>query len=378
MSDPAPIDALSAVTRLSRRVADSEDPTEIAGMLADAVAGSLGAVVVVVVEIREDGPALAAVWGVDPSELDLPDDIGSEMGQQILGRLGSDGPIRSYLLTAAGGLFGGLVVAWGVDGVPTDADAVAAALTDIAATGMDRAFRTAELRRTIDDLVRSREELARTAALRSLGQMSAVVAHEVKNPLTSIGGVLQVLRNRQPAGSQEHDLLGKLLDRLAELNRMLDELLSFSRPRPPVRQQVHCSALIGTALSLFRSDPSVTDVEVVTQIEDHSVRVDQGMIQRVLSNLLINASHAMEGVGRIDLGCAVEGGQIALTVRDQGPGVPEDQRERIFEPFFTTKVRGTGLGLPASRQIAEMHGGSLTVTSADGGGACFVLRLPAG
>ncbi|MCA9490335.1 MAG: hypothetical protein KC621_10435 [Myxococcales bacterium] len=377
MSDPAPIDALTAVTRLSRRVADSEDPTEIAGMLGEAAAGSLGSAVVVVLEVREDGPTLAAVEGADPATIDLPDGIDSEMGLQILGRLGATGPVRSYLITAAGGLFGGMVVAWDADGVPPDADAVAAALTDIAATGMDRAFRTAELRRTIDDLVRSREELARTEALRSLGQMSAVVAHEVKNPLTSIGGVLQVLRNRQPAGSQEYDLLGKLLDRLAELNRMLDELLSFSRPRPPVRKEVACSALIGAALSVFRSDPSVADVEVVANVEEHHVLVDQGMILRVLHNLLINASHAMEGVGRIDLACAAEGPHVVMTLRDQGPGVPEDQRERIFEPFFTTKVRGTGLGLPASRQIAQMHGGSLTATSAEGGGACFVLRLPA-
>ena len=369
---------LRALTAFSRQVADVEDPRDVGPLLADAAHHLLAGAVTVVLTTTEQGAAFAAVRGADPAALGAPDGLDSELARSMVQRLPGIGAVRSYLLTSGGGLYGSLVVGWS-PGSPPDpgAEQVAEALADMSATALDRAFRTSELHRTIRELMDSREELARTASLRSLGQMAAVVAHEVKNPLTSIGGVLQVLRTRFVAGSQEHGVIGKVLLRLTELDRMVDELLSFARPRTPSLRRVSCGAFLDEVVSLFRQDPVSARVEVEVVVrEDVGAEVDAGMLQRVVHNLLINAAHAMDGAGRVVVTCERRGSAVELSVADAGPGVPAELRERIFEPFFTTKVRGTGLGLAIARQVVAAHGGTLTLDPATRG-ARFVVRLPA-
>jgi signal transduction histidine kinase len=372
----ASAEALQAITVFSRRVADAEDPGIVGPLLADAAERLLGGGVVVILTTTEHGPEVSATRGCDPAQLGPPDSLDSETARALVERLTGIGQVRSYLLTSGGGLYGGMVVGWSPANPPSAAtERTAEALADIAATGLDRAFRTSELHRTIRELVDSREELARTASLRSLGQMSAVVAHEVKNPLTSIGGVLQVLRKRFGVGTQEYDVVGKVLARIAELDRMVDELLAFARPRDPSRRPVSCGTLVDEAVTLFQQDPIAARVVVDVHTANLSASVDPGMLQRVIHNLLINAAHAMDGVGRIVLACAPVDGGVELSVTDTGPGVPEELRPRIFEPFFTTKARGSGLGLAIARQVVTAHGGSLTLRPVERG-ACFVVRLP--
>jgi signal transduction histidine kinase len=380
-----PPDPLRALTAFSREVSEVEDPRAVAPLVADAAHPLLQGAVTVVLAIAEDGAEVAAVRGCEPSSLGAPEGLDSELARALVQGLPGIGEVRSFLLTSGGGLYGCLVVGWSPAAPPDRAqEQLAEALADMAATALDRAFRTSELHQTIRALIDSQAELARTASLRSLGQMAAVVAHEVKNPLTSIGGVLQVLRGRFPVGTPEHDVVGKVLLRLGELDRMVDELLSFARPRAPTLRTVSCAGFLDEVVDLFRQDPTAARVAVAVGIpEPVSAAVDVGMLQRVVHNLLINAAHATDGCGRIDVTCRRSGDAVEIAVADDGPGVPPDQRDRIFEPFFTTKVRGSGLGLAIARQVVEAHGGTLTLAPPAPGsppspsrGARFVLRLP--
>lgn len=375
--DPS-ADALSAITTFSRRVADAEDPAVVGPLLAEAAQRLLDAAVVAVLTATEGEPEVAAVRGCEPTDLGPPDSLDSETARALVERLPGIGVVRTFLLHSGGGLYGALVVGWSPANPPSAGrERMAEAVADIAATGLDRAFRTTELHRTIEELTNSREELARTASLRSLGQMSAVVAHEVKNPLTSIGGVLQVLRKRFPAGTQEHDIVGKVLVRLSELDRLVDELLSFARPRVPNRTDVSCASFVDEVVALFQQDPAAARIDITVRAEPVVVSIDPGQLQRVLHNLLLNATHAMDGVGRVTVECRAVDGWIEIAVHDSGPGVAPEHRDRLFEPFFTTKVRGSGLGLAVARQVLEAHGGSIALAPSDAG-ARFVLRLPAG
>ena len=370
-------DALDAITTFSRQVADAEDPEVIPLLLADAAYSLLGAQVVAVLSTTADGsPLLAAVRGVPA--LVAPDSLDSEAARLLVATVPGVKTVRSWLLTSGGGLFGALVVGFGAAGPAAGRSGLPEAFADIAATGLDRAFRTSELHRTIHELVHSREELARSASLRSLGQMAAVVAHEVKNPLTSIGGVLQVLRKGFTPETQEFAMVGKVLARLAELDRMVDELLAFGRPRAPVRRPTQCRTFLEEIAQMYAQDPAAAQMRVVVDAHEGTADLDPGMFQRVLFNLLLNAAHATNGAGTVTLRCRTGSDRVELVVSDDGPGVPEADRPRLFEPFFTTKVRGSGLGLAVARQVVEAHGGTLTHLPVEPHGASFVIRLPRG
>ncbi|MEQ1571272.1 MAG: ATP-binding protein, partial [Myxococcota bacterium] len=264
---------------------------------------------------------------------------------------------------------------WGQD-PPAVALTLASGLAEVAAIGLDRAFRTVELHRTIAELDRRRTEWARTETLRQLGQMSAVVAHEVKNPLASMSAVMQVLRTRFADGSQEKDILSKLLERVAELSRMVDELLAFARPRTPNWTTVAVAPLLAEVASTLRQDEAYRAVEVRIEAEASTVRADRGMLQRLLLNLVLNAAQATDGRGTVTLAARPARDGLEISVSDDGPGVPPELVDKVFEPFVTTRTRGSGLGLAIARQVAESHGGQLSYRPAVRGGACFAVTLP--
>lgn len=362
----APDDAIEALVDLSRRVADAAEPERIPGLLARAVERHLAPAVVAVWLTGTDGaPVLAECIGLPRERL-----------AQLEPGHGMDLPVvRALPLASGGDLFGTLAIGWDQDPGPA-ADRLAAGLADIAATGLDRAHRTRELVDAVRALEESRRELARTESLRHLGQMAAVVAHEVKNPLASIGGVLQVFRDRS-SERPEREILGKVLDRLTELDRLVDELLRFARPRAPALAPVPLGAFLHDVAAQFRQDPASRSVQVRVRVErDVAVPIDAPILQRVLLNLLINAAQAMDGEGEVELACEPGPSRVLVAVSDRGPGIPIEQREQVFEPFFTTKVRGSGLGLAIARQAIEAHGGSIAVEDAPGGGARFLVTLP--
>ena len=220
--------------------------------------------------------------------------------------------------------------------------------------------------------LREQETLAR------LGEMAAVVAHEVKNPLAGIRGALQVIGGRMEEGAPERAVIDDIQTRIDALNQMVQDLLLFARPNPPTMTPTAVTTLLSGTASMLQQDPAWADVEIVLPDEGPTLRLDASQIQVVLFNLLLNAAQAMNGNGRIEVTVETTDAWCEIAVHDTGPGFDSDTRDKLFEPFFTTKHRGSGLGLSTAKRVVEMHHGTLTAESGDGGGAVIRIRLPSG
>jgi two-component system sensor histidine kinase AtoS len=225
-------------------------------------------------------------------------------------------------------------------------------------------------RKKIEAELRERSELAR------LGQMASVVAHEVRNPLAGIRGALEVIRARSAGATSEHAVLGDVIARLDALNQFVDDLLVFSRPKPPALMPTRLKPLLQRLVELIRGDPQFADVAIEMEGDDAVVPLDPQRMERALLNLLTNAAQAIKGAGTIRIRLETTADECRVSISDSGPGLPPDTHDRIFEPFFTTKHRGTGLGLPITKRAIEQHGGAITVESAPGAGTTVRVRLP--
>ena len=219
--------------------------------------------------------------------------------------------------------------------------------------------------------------LRRQETLARLGEMSAVVAHEVKNPLAGISGALQVVGSRLPADSRDRPVLDEIQDRIASLDSMVQDLLVFSHPKDPTLAPNRMRAVIEEAGRALRRDRSLADVAIEITGADPAVPLDREQMHRVFLNLLLNAAQAMGCRGAIDVGITTFDGRCEVTVADRGRDLAPDDLGKAFQPFFTTKHRGTGLGLPIARRIVEAHGGTLTAGARQGGGVVLALTLPA-
>ena len=221
------------------------------------------------------------------------------------------------------------------------------------------------------------QKLAEQAALARVGQMAAVVAHEVRNPLAGVKGAMQILMSRRPAGDGELPVMRDIVTRIDALSELINDLMVFARPRPPRLAVVELNAMVADAITIVQRDPAASGVEVAVEGDDVSVTADGELVRALVLNLLINAAQALAGRGgRIVVRTERQGGMALLAIADTGPGIPADIREQVFEPFFTTKARGGGLGLPIAKRTAELHGGSLTIDCPPGGGTVVTVALP--
>ncbi len=225
-------------------------------------------------------------------------------------------------------------------------------------------------RKTVEDKLRQQAALAR------VGQMAAVVAHEVRNPLAGIKGAIQILMSRRQTDDAELPVMRDIVARIDSLSELINDLMVFARPRPPRVSVVELRSLIHEAISMMRRDPSGSQLEIVVEGQDVSATADPELVRATLVNLVFNAAQAMGGTGRVTITLAEREGVARIDVRDTGPGIPAEIREQVFEPFFTTKARGGGLGLPIARRTAELHGGSLTLDCPSEGGTVITMTLP--
>jgi PAS domain S-box-containing protein len=222
------------------------------------------------------------------------------------------------------------------------------------------------------------ERLAQQAALARLGQMAAVVAHEVRNPLAGIKGTMQVLMARRPDSDPDRLIMREVVARIDSLGDLVNDLMVFARPSPAHPAIVPLRSLISEAIATLHRDPTASALDVTVDGPEVTVIADPALLRAALLNLLLNAAQAMEGHGQIAVTIADDGDRFTIEVRDTGPGVPAELHDRVFEPFFTTKARGGGLGLPIARRTAELHGGALSLADRPAGGAAFVMTLPRG
>jgi PAS domain S-box-containing protein len=227
----------------------------------------------------------------------------------------------------------------------------------------------------LSDRVALEQRLTDQKSLAKLGEMAAVVAHEVKNPIAGIRGALQVITSRMPSDQRDRTILVDIIARLDALNRIVQDMLMFARPRALRQEPIPLGLLLRETASLIERDPGMQNLEIgVTG--DADIVGDREMLQVVFQNILMNAAQAMEGQGRIQVTLACVHGRCRIAVTDRGAGMPDDVRDKAFEAFFTTKHRGTGLGLPIAKRIVESHGGAIQIDAPPEGGTTIWVDLP--
>jgi len=226
----------------------------------------------------------------------------------------------------------------------------------------------------VTERVRAEAALRRQQTLAELGELAAMVAHEVRNPLAGIRATIQVLSKRLP--SSDHATVKALFARIDSLNDMTSDLLTFARPRPLQLSALSLNPLLREAAGLLAQDRRWSSIVVDVSGDEVRARADPLALRGVFFNLLLNAAEAMGGTGTIRVATLTSGSRCRVSVSDSGPGIPEELREKIFEPFFTTRHRGTGLGLAIVRRQLELHGGEVSVAGPPEGGTIVTVQLP--
>ena len=219
-------------------------------------------------------------------------------------------------------------------------------------------------------------QLREQAALAKLGEMAAVIAHEVKNPLAGIRGAIQVFGGRMMQESANTQILTEIVARIDALDQMMKDLLLFARPPTPKRAPVDLIPLVRTTASLLNEDPALKHVDIEIDGAAPLVSADPDMLRVVFQNLFINSAHAMQGKGRIRVAVELIDATCQIAVADGGPGIPQHVRQKIFTPFYTTKSRGSGLGLPTVKRFVEAHNGEIAIDCPPDGGTTVLIRLP--
>jgi len=262
-------------------------------------------------------------------------------------------------------------------------DAAADALTPDARTVLEvlagQVAIAIEDSRLVEENVRLERQLAQGERLAVLGQMAATVAHEVKNPLSAIKSIAQVMREDEGLNREYARDLNLIVGETDRLSRSVTQLLSFARSTPSSVSPSRADELVRTVVELFRAEASGQGIKIECRAETQK-ELDgsaAAAVRDALSNLLINAMQAIPAGGRVVVEAKIEGDELLVAVTDNGGGIAPDLRDRIWEPFFTTKQRGTGLGLAIVRKRMEEAGGTARLSSSQADeGTRFELRAP--
>jgi GAF domain-containing protein len=259
---------------------------------------------------------------------------------------------------------------------PAEAERAAAVASQLAVAA-ENARLYEDLRRSYAKLARAQQKLVQGERLAALGELSAVVAHEVRNPLGVIFNSLGSLRRLvRPVGDAKM-LLDIVQEEAERLNRIVGDLLDFARPSTPEVRPEELGRLAEDAVAAAVL-PLGGRIEVVRELDPAlpPIAVDARLVRQAVLNVAVNAVQAMARGGRLTVRARRDGDAAVVEIEDTGDGIPGEVRERIFEPFFTTKASGTGLGLAVVRRIVEGHGGEIRVRSTPGEGTTFALRFP--
>jgi signal transduction histidine kinase len=228
-------------------------------------------------------------------------------------------------------------------------------------------------------LLEAEEQLSASQKFSALGKLSASLAHEIKNPLSSIKGTAEILLDEFPEGHPKREFTQILLKEASRLNATVDEVLQYSRGQHGTRAATEPVAqVVNQVTGLLKSQLKKKGIslEIEQEPATEHFHVDAGKLSQVFLNIILNAIDVVPKSGRIKIRLAQDESGIICTFDDNGPGVAAKERERIFTPFVSGKEDGTGLGLSISRKIVKSYGGRLTVSDSELGGACFTMFLP--
>ena len=227
----------------------------------------------------------------------------------------------------------------------------------------------------LSEVIALREQMRQRDRLAAIGEMAATVAHEIRNPLGGIRGFASFLDQDMDPQDPNRRMVGKILTGADSLDRIVTELLEYTRPIELSLQPAPCAGILQSALTYLEYDRERIAIE--TEIpEKLNVLADPGMMRQVLLNVLLNAVQSISGNGRIHITAQDSGNHVEFAVRDTGCGMNEEQIAKLCSPFFTTKEKGTGLGMAVCQKIIEGHAGALSAESQPGQGATIRLRLP--
>ncbi|HEV2349611.1 MAG TPA: ATP-binding protein [Terriglobia bacterium] len=260
----------------------------------------------------------------------------------------------------------------------------------VAVSFADRQDEMGDLGRNFNDTVvqlrESREEIQRlhrtqmskAEHLATLGELAAGLAHEIRNPLAGIAGVIEVIGCDLPETSRGRRVLHEVRHEVVQIERALSDLLAYARPKPQQLQLADLNLTVAQAVKLARqqvvSRPIQVEIEESPQLP--LVEHDPVQIEQVMLNLLLNAIQATPGPGRVRVRLGSQNGSALISVKDEGQGIRAEHLANIFRPFFSTKKNGTGLGLSLAHRIVDAHGGRIEVASVPGRGTEFNLWLP--
>lgn len=236
---------------------------------------------------------------------------------------------------------------------------------------------TRELSRVNQELQQNMDKLAKAERMYAVAQLSASLAHEIRNPLAGISGAAGILRRGHASATRVEECCEIIEKESQRLNQLLANFLHFARPRAPRIQPADLTAIIDSTIALAQhsKDAAAIRFHRYVQPDMPEVACDSEQMKQVLLNLVLNAVQATRE-GSVHLDAHVQGKTACISVRDEGEGVPQDRVERIFDPFYTTKANGSGLGLAIASKIVEQHRGKLTARTEPGRGLTMVLELP--
>ncbi len=233
------------------------------------------------------------------------------------------------------------------------------------------------------------EALRRDERMKALGELSVGIAHEIRNPLASISGSIQLLKDDLDVSGDDKRLMEIILRETERLNRLITDYLLFAKPAKELRELVDVSSIISETIEVFRNCPEASKITIEESLEG-SFRMygDPRQLGQVFWNLFLNAAHAMEDGGRLKISAEYDrqgknvlrrddgAGYVEVVISDTGKGISPADVGRVFDPFFSTKDKGTGLGLSIVHRIIESHNGAIEVASAEGRGTTFRILLP--
>jgi len=237
---------------------------------------------------------------------------------------------------------------------------------------------TRQLSEVYQQLQDNFEQMKRAERLYAVGQLAAGLAHEIRNPLASIAGASGILQRNAKLEEKHMKVLAVIDKECQRLTRLLSNFLDFARPRSPKHQRVDADPVIQSVIELAAHAARQKSIRLSKLVSARlpQIECDPELLRQLLLNLIINAIQATPEGGEIAVSATLTSGRLRLSVKDEGCGIPAENRDKIFDPFFTTKEGGTGLGLSIAHQIVEQHAGIMTAEANPDKGMTFSATLP--